>query len=114
MGYELKGKVIKVYETKQVSDKFSKRELVVETADNPKYPQPIIMVATGDRIGQLDSVGLGDEVKVEFSVRGRAWQDKFFTELNIWKVEVTAKNATPEPTHGGGSAQDDIPFAKVR
>lgn len=109
MGYELKGTVIKVYETKQVSEKFSKKEFVVETKDNPKYPQTVLLQATGDRIGQVDDLNVGDEVRVEFSIRGRAWQDKFFNSLDVWKVERTSASTTSSAPSGNGRS-DDLPF----
>ena len=37
MGIEATGKLHTIYETKQVSERFSKREFVVELADNPKF-----------------------------------------------------------------------------
>jgi hypothetical protein len=116
MGYELKGTIIKMYETKVVSDKFSKRELVVETKDNPRYPQPVLLQLTGDRIAQADGLNVGDEVRVEFSIRGRAWQDKFFTSLDVWRVEVTSKGAGAQTGgdfggFGAGNGSRDIPFA---
>ena len=35
------GKLIEVMETQQVSEKFSKREFIVEYATNPEYPEQI-------------------------------------------------------------------------
>lgn len=132
MGYELNGTIIKMFETKQVSERFSKREFVVETADNPKYPQTILLTATGDRMAQLDGFGVGDSVRVEFSIRGRAWQGnaetKYFTTLDVWRVESAGPRVTqrtdrggvrndpappadPPNTGGGDMPEDDIPFA---
>ena len=39
MGIETTGKLHIIFDTKQVSERFTKREFVVEIADNPKYPQ---------------------------------------------------------------------------
>lgn len=113
MGYELKGTVIKVYETKVVSDKFSKREFVVETNDNPKYPQTILLQATGDRIAQVNDLNVGDAVRVEFSIRGRAWQDKHFNSLDVWRVERTSAAASTDgqsTAPASDNAQDETPF----
>lgn len=118
MGYEATGKVAQVFDTKVVSDKFSKREFVLEISDNPKYVQTVSFQATGDRCSQLDSVNVGDTVRVEFSLRGRAWTSpsgdvKYFNTLDVWKVDVKEKGAPrPEPVFGGfgGGEGDDIPF----
>jgi hypothetical protein len=121
MGYELKGTVLKVGETKQVGERFRKRELIIETADNPKYPQPIMMEMTGDKADQLDGVNVGDTVRVDFSIRGRAWngnsgETKYFISLDVWRVEVTSKGAGAQTGgdfggFGAGNGSGDIPFA---
>lgn len=121
MGIDTKGTVLAIFETKQVSERFTKREFVVETADNPKYPQPILFQITGDKTSQLDGVNVGDEVRVDFSVRGRAWKSnsgetKYFNSLDVWKVEVV-KAAGPRTGGGGwdgGSDPNDIPFASAQ
>ena len=92
MGIEATGKLHTIFETKQVSERFSKREFVVELADNPKYPQTVLFQLTGDRCAQLDGMAVGDQVRIEFSLRGREWRSpsgevKYFNSLDVWKVE---------------------------
>ena len=38
---EIKGKIKKISETVQISERFRKREFVVEYASNPDYPQTL-------------------------------------------------------------------------
>ena len=94
MGIEATGKLHTIFETKQVSERFSKREFVVELADNPKYPQTVLFQLTGDRCTQLDGMAVGDQVRIEFSLRGREWRSpsgelKYFNSLDVWKIEPT-------------------------
>ena len=42
MGIETVGRLHTIFDTVQVSERFSKREFVVEIADNPKYPQLVL------------------------------------------------------------------------
>ncbi len=98
MGIETIGRLHIITETKKVSERFSKREFVVEIADNPKYPQLVQFQLTGDRCEQLDRFSVGDEVRLDFSLRGREWKSpsgevKYFNSLDVWKVE---------PARGGG------------
>lgn len=107
MGMEVSGRVHHVGQTEHVSDRFSKRVLVVELVDNPKYPQLVAFEASGDRVNLLDNIGEGDEVRVEFSLRGREWRSpkgevKWFNTLSIWKVEIVKAAARQKPTGGGG------------
>jgi hypothetical protein len=89
---EATGRLHTIYETKQVSERFTKREFVVELADNPKYPQVVLFQLTGDRVSQLDDMKVGDQVRIEFSLRGREWTSpkgevKYFNSLDVWKIE---------------------------
>lgn len=134
MGMEATGKLHTIFETKQVSERFSKREFVVELADNPKYPQTVLFQLTGDRTTQLDDMRVGDQVRIEFSLRGREWRSpsgevKYFNSLDVWKIEAARagrgrRDAGADPRdvdmppridesgfgHGGRGDTDDIPF----
>ena len=99
MGIETTGKLHTIFETKQVSERFSKREFVVEITDNPKYPQTVLFQLTGDRCAQLDGMNVGDQITVEFSLRGREWRSpqgeiKYFNSLDVWKVFPARANAS--------------------
>ncbi len=92
MAMEATGKLHTIFDTKQVSERFSKREFVVEMTDNPKYPQTVLFQLTGDRCTQLDGMNVGDQISIEFSLRGREWKSpsgevKYFNSLDVWKVE---------------------------
>jgi hypothetical protein len=103
MGMEATGKLHTIFETKQVSERFTKREFVIELADNPKYPQVVLFQLTGDRCTQLDDLRVGDEVRIEFSLRGREWTSpkgevKYFNSLDVWKVEAARASQHRQPT----------------
>ena len=119
MGFETSGKLHAVSETKQVTERFRKREFVVELADNPRFPQFVQFELTGDRCDHLDGFAVGDAVRVEFSLRGREWKSpkgetKYFNSLDVWTLE-RAKDAggddrgfpddEPPPP-----SDDDVPF----
>jgi hypothetical protein len=121
MGIEVSGKLHTINETKQVSERFSKREFVVELTDNPKYPQLVLFQLTGDRCTQLDDFKQGDEVRIEFSLRGREWRSpqgelKYFNSLDVWKLEPgrassgrRAGGSGPNQQHRGDPRDVDIP-----
>lgn len=118
MAYDTKGTLIRIFETKQVSDKFRKREFVVEVPDG-KYPQTVLFQATGDRCDLLDTMGEGEEVKVTWNLRGREWRSpsgetKYFNSCDAWKIEsvgAAPQQSRPAPTaSGGGAPDDDLPF----
>lgn len=110
MGMEATGKLHMIFETKQVSERFTKREFVLELADNPKYPQMVLFQLTGDRCQQLDDFRVGDQVRIDFSLRGREWRSpngetKYFNSLDVWKVEPLRANASSGRGNGGGNGR---------
>lgn len=113
MGIEAIGKLHTIFETKQVSERFTKREFVVELLDNPKYPQVVLFQLTGDRCAQLDGFRVGDAVRLDFSLRGREWRSpqgdvKYFNSLDVWKVEPAQANSRRD-SRGRGNAYNDGP-----
>ena len=107
MGIEATGKLHTIFETKQVSERFTKREFVIEMMDNPKYPQTVLFQLTGDRCTQLDGFAVGDQVRIDFSLRGREWRNpqgevKYFNSLDVWKIEPLRANARNGGGSGGG------------
>jgi single-strand DNA-binding protein len=131
MAFDVTGKLHVAYETKQVSERFTKREFVVEVADG-KYPQFVLFQLTGDRCSQLDDHKVGDTIQVTFNLRGREWRSpqgetKYFNSLDVWKLEA-ARSADsrrgrgpsqdapfqmrdePRPADLGVSRDDDLPF----
>ena len=120
MSYDFTGTLHRVDPTQQVSDKFAKREFVV-AQDDGKYPNYVKFELTQDRCDLLDAYREGDVVTVSFDVRGRQWQDKFFTNLHAWRItsENTAgpvanlRDAAPDPAYAARtalSAPDNLPF----
>jgi len=121
---EIKGKVHEVGATQQVSETFKKRDLIVEYAENPTYPEYIRFEALQDKTALLDTFKAGDEVEVFFNLRGRPWTDKtgktsYFNSLVIWRINAIAAGAPPAATpayaapvdvSNAPGEDDDLPF----
>jgi single-strand DNA-binding protein len=130
MGFEVTGKLYRKLEEQQVSDKFRKREFVLEIQDG-QYPQHIKFQLVQDRVALIDQYKEGDTVKVFFDLTGREFdkggEKLYFTNLSCWKMEsgggspqggASKSDKDPwdaEPTKGGaadflGGADEDLPF----
>ncbi len=103
--YKVKGLIKVIGDTVQVTEKFSKREVVI-TVEDGKYPQYISLQATGDKTALLDGYKVGEEVEASFNLRGREWQDKHFNSLELWKIDLLTATATHVPDNPA----DDLPF----
>src|SRR5215813_2336344 len=109
MAFDAVGRLHLAYDTKQVSERFSKREFVVEIADG-KYPQFVLFQLTGDRCSQLDDHKVGDQVQVTFNVRGREWKSpqgetKYFNSLDVWKLEGADARRSQSNGNGNGNGR---------
>jgi len=118
MGLEIEGRIHELFEVKQVTERFRKREFVIELTDNPQYPQFVLFQLTGNRCDALDDFEKGQEVRVEFSLRGREWKSpqgeiKYFNSLDVWKLELRG-GAGEIPDFSGDEppppGDDDLPF----
>ena len=65
MNMQIQGKIHATMEAEQVTQRFRKREFVLELEGESRYPQYVMFQLTGDRCDGLDSFAKGDEVKVE-------------------------------------------------
>lgn len=119
MGLEVTGKLHKLFEMQQVTERFAKREFVL--ALDGKYPQFVLFQLTGKRTGDLDAFREGDEVLVEFALRGREWTSrqgevKFFNSLDVLKLQAAGGGARDEDRDyvpsgpPPGFDDEDVPF----
>jgi len=93
------GKVIEVGNTIQVTEKLTKRELIVEIAENVQYPEYIKFEGIQDRCKLLDNVIVGDNVDIHFNLKGRPHVDKtgkknYYNSLQFWKIDIVGANAS--------------------
>ena len=93
-------------DTQKISDRFQKREFVIEYAENPQYPEYVQFELIQDKCSLLDSYKVGDEVEVYFNLKGRKWtnpqgQVKYFNSLQAWKLENTGQQQGPPPMDSG-------------
>jgi len=113
---QVKGTIYKIDSEQVISDKFKKREFVVETMDD--YPQLISIQLTQDRTGLIDIFNVGDEVTVSINLRGRKWTnkegvDKFFNTIEAWRIEGATEQVSGQATEQvSGQAEEagDLPF----
>lgn len=87
---ELTGTIKLVRDTQEVSASFKKREFVVTTEE--QYPQDILLEMTQAKCEDLDTIQVGQKVKVSINLRGREWinpqgEAKYFNTLQGYKIE---------------------------
>ena len=89
---EIQGRIKQIFPSQTMGQNgFEKRDLVITTEE--QYPQTIIIQFTQQRCDLLDSLQVGQNVKVYINIRGREWtnpqgETKYFNTIEGWKIEV--------------------------
>lgn len=140
MSLEVTGKLVVKNPTQIVSDKFKKREFVIELAEEINgntYTNYAKMQLVQNKCDILDRFNEGDSIKVSFNLKGNRWEKdgkvNYITNLDAWRIEnagAATQAAGPAPTgytnmntampanNGGGNNfynpspenADDLPF----
>jgi len=97
MGYKAEGKIEKIFDSETKGASFQVRQFVIEVADG-QYPQMVAFQLVQDKCTLIDDFSEGESVEVEFDLRGREWNGKYFTNLQAWRISRAGE--------GGGSGDD--------
>lgn len=86
------GKIREIFPEKQIKETFKKREFVLDYEPNIGFPQVIKFELVNELCSLVDSYAKGDEVEVEFELRGREWKNPegeiiYFTTLRALKIK---------------------------
>ncbi len=105
MSLEVTGKLLVKYDTQQVSDKFKKREFVLELAEEINgniYTNFAKLQLVQNKCDIIDRFSVGDMVKVTFNIKGNSYTDKkdgmvkYITNLDAWRVEPAGAAGTQQ------------------
>lgn len=97
----IKGTIKRIGATTTVSDgKFSKRELVLTTAD--QYPQIVSVELQQKACALADSLSVGQDIEAYINIRGREWTSpqgkvKVFNTIACWKIDANPFTQTNDP-----------------
>lgn len=125
---KIQGKLHKIFETVQISEKFKKRDFVLEIATNPAYVQKVQFTLTGDNTELADSFNVGNDVEVDYNLQGREWvsptnEVKYFNTISVYKMalvnidsndnsfsENELKTRVQDTKVSTNETDDDLPF----
>ena len=113
MKYNVKGKITKIGEKKELSNGATVLEYVVNNVSENGWETPfkLEMYNKPERIEHLDNFlkfnKVGDEVEVEFDIKGREYEGRVFNSLSHWSCKKTEDTAPVEAT---AEEVNDLPF----
>jgi len=89
---EIQGRVKTIFAIETVGQNgFQKRDLVITTEE--QYPNDILIQFTQSKCALLDTLQVGQRVKIHFNLQGREWTSpqgevKYFNTVVGWKIEL--------------------------
>ncbi len=110
---ELQGTIKKITDTQTFGSGFQKREMVLTTEE--QYPQHINIEFLQEKGDLLNTLNVGEKVKVGINIRGREWTSpqgevKYFNSIVGWRVEKLDGSADfNEPTQAAPSLSKNTP-----
>lgn len=127
MSYEITGKLVAKFDIVQRTETFKTREFVIEKSEDINgrtITNYVKFQCVQDKTAMPDRFNLGDDVKVQFNIKGTKWNkngvDNYITNLDAWRMETVKmgnENATPAgappdfiPADAPGEVVDDLPF----
>lgn len=106
--FNIKGRIIVINEKQTFASGFQKQEFVIDDMAD-QYPQQIKLEAVKDICDKVGVMSIGDQVSVDFNLRGNEYNGKYYVNLQAWKVEVTAPaQSAPAPDTATASAEDPL------
>lgn len=123
---EITGKIIRILPVQSGQGRngeWKKQDFVLET--NDQYPKKVCFTVWGDKIDTFN-IREGEELIVAITVESREYNERWYTNVQAWKVDRPAAAsgfdepgmpfseppayAAPEPGLSASSPVDDLPF----
>jgi hypothetical protein len=109
---EISGKVYQVMPVQsgvgKTGNEWRKIDFVVET--DAKYDNRVCFTAWGERVADVENLGIGQKVKVSFDVASREYNEKWYTDIKAWKIDLEGE-AQPQSSTSTSSGNASAPTA---
>ncbi len=116
MAFEITGRVIDILPVNQVSDKFRKREFVIEKKESgggAVFVDYIKFQLIQDKCDLINESFLNEEVKIWFNLKGNKWERdgriNYFTNLDAWKIEKISTQGKEMNVQSQSALEDNPP-----
>ena len=110
MSLEVKGTIVEIYDENQVTDRFKKREFVIEVKEG-MYSEFVKMQLVQDKTSLIDAFKVGDEINVSFNLKGRPYtrdgKTTYFTNLDAWRISAVGEASALQNTAVDNSSDSD-------
>jgi hypothetical protein len=122
MSLSLKGKLVKILNLEsgisRSGNSWKKQEFVLETQD--QFPKKVCFNLFNDKVSLLSGFTGGEDLEVSFDVESREFNNKWYHNINAWKIERVGQKSAAEipppfspddiPPENSPEDSDDLPF----
>jgi len=67
-----------------------KQDFIIETQE--QFPKKVCISLWGDKVKELDSVNIGETLKLGINIESREFNGKWYTDVKAWKIEKQGAN----------------------
>jgi len=105
---EITGTIKVLGNLEKVSDKLTKKQVVVTTDE--QYPQDIAIEFLNDKIDTLKNFKVGNKVIIGINLRGREYNGKYYNNIVGWRVSADLGEVTNSQQQPAREVEADLPF----
>lgn len=116
--FTVRGRITHIGEEMQRTPSFKVREFAIEIEDerNPQFNQKVLFQLNNQATTQIDNIGIGTEVDVDFNLKGKEYIKKqngeptgeigYFNSLTAWRVRQVLPAGTGTATQAQSNAAE--------
>ena len=101
--------------TSQSGNTWSRQQIIVDFEGYNGTYRKVALQASGQLVGDLQTIIVGDKVEVSYQVTAREWNGKWYNNVDLYKVErleeQPQQKTTPlVPSGSTAPVEGDLPF----
>jgi len=85
---ESTGEIVHIGEVEIISTNNAQKRIFVIEIDPGQYCQQIAFGLFKEKVMLINNFQKGQMVTVSFNLRGRKWKDKWYVNLQAWKIQL--------------------------
>jgi hypothetical protein len=94
---EILGKIVQILpatEGQSAKGGWKRQDFIMETTE--QFPKKVCVSNWNDKV-DLNQHGVGTDIKASVNLESREFNNKWYTDVRVWKMEIIGKGATSKP-----------------
>ncbi len=114
---KVNGKIISISDIVVISEKFRKRDFVIETEEN--YPQKLKLQLVQDKVDIIDKYKIGDSIEANINIKGKEWVGSngiptILMSLDVWSMNKISLQPIPTQNFKKGNIEKQFEEEAIR